>query len=116
MIPLSIPNFEGNELKYVTDAVGQGWVSTGGAYITQMEEKMAEYAMILKGSFEEMKDFEFTSCSSSLFPNMCRSWLDNSDCSFSKKHVRCEFWRTLHPWDSYQSLSCIDSPRTRGRF
>ena len=43
MIPLSIPNFEGNELKYVTDAVGQGWVSTGGAYITQMEEKMAEY-------------------------------------------------------------------------
>ena len=48
MIPLSIPNFEGNELKYVTDAVGQGWVSTGGAYITQMEEKMAEYVKVPK--------------------------------------------------------------------
>ncbi len=43
MIPLSIPNFEGNELKYVTDAVGQGWVSTGGAYITEMEKKLAEF-------------------------------------------------------------------------
>lgn len=43
MIPLSIPNFEGNELKYVTDAVGQGWVSTGGAYITQMEDMVAKF-------------------------------------------------------------------------
>ena len=43
MIPLSIPNFEGNELKYVTDAVAQGWVSTGGAYITQLEKMMSEY-------------------------------------------------------------------------
>lgn len=31
-IPLSIPNFEGNEKKYVEDALAQGWVSTGGAY------------------------------------------------------------------------------------
>lgn len=43
MIPLSVPNFEGNELKYVTDAVGQGWVSTGGAYITRMEEQAADF-------------------------------------------------------------------------
>lgn len=43
MIPLSIPNFEGNELKYVTDAVGQGWVSTGGAYITRLEQDIADY-------------------------------------------------------------------------
>lgn len=42
-IPLSIPNFEGNERKYVDDAVSQGWVSTGGAYITQLEDKIAEY-------------------------------------------------------------------------
>lgn len=42
-IPLSIPNFEGNEEKYVLDAVKQGWVSTGGAYITQLEEKLAEF-------------------------------------------------------------------------
>ena len=27
-IPLSVPNFEGNERKYVDDAIDQGWVST----------------------------------------------------------------------------------------
>jgi len=43
MIPLSIPNFEGNEEKYVSEAVKQGWVSTGGAYITELEEKMAKF-------------------------------------------------------------------------
>lgn len=43
MIPLSIPNFEGNELKYVTDAVSQGWVSTGGAYVEKMEKTIAAY-------------------------------------------------------------------------
>lgn len=43
MIPLSIPNFEGNELKYVTDAVGQGWVSTGGAYVTELENRAADF-------------------------------------------------------------------------
>lgn len=42
-IPLSIPNFEGNERKYVDDAICQGWVSTGGAYITRLEEMIAEY-------------------------------------------------------------------------
>ena len=42
-IPLAIPNFEGNEKKYVDDALEQGWVSTGGAYITQMEKQMAEF-------------------------------------------------------------------------
>nr|WP_297767880.1 LegC family aminotransferase [uncultured Butyrivibrio sp.] len=42
-IPLSIPNFEGNEKKYVNDALDQGWVSTGGAYITKLEEAMADF-------------------------------------------------------------------------
>lgn len=42
-IPLSIPNFEGNEKKYVDDALEQGWVSTGGAYITRLEKQMAEF-------------------------------------------------------------------------
>jgi len=42
-IPLSIPNFEGNEKKYVNDALDQGWVSTGGAYITKLEESIAEF-------------------------------------------------------------------------
>lgn len=42
-IPLSIPNFEGNEKKYVNEAVEQGWVSTGGAYIAKLEESMAKF-------------------------------------------------------------------------
>lgn len=42
-IPLSVPNFEGNERKYVDDAVDQGWVSTGGAYITKLEHKLEEF-------------------------------------------------------------------------
>lgn len=40
---MSIPNFEGKEEEYVLDAVRQGWVSTGGAYITRLEEKLAEF-------------------------------------------------------------------------
>ncbi len=42
-IPLSVPNFEGNERKYVDDALDQGWVSTGGAYITKLEQEMAKF-------------------------------------------------------------------------
>lgn len=42
-IPLSVPNFEGNEKKYVSDALDQGWVSTGGAYITKLEEELAKF-------------------------------------------------------------------------
>ncbi len=42
-IPLSIPNFEGNERKYVNDALEQGWVSTGGAYISDFEQKLAHF-------------------------------------------------------------------------
>lgn len=42
-IPLSVPNFEGNEEKYVLDAVHQGWVSTGGAYISAFEKQLAEF-------------------------------------------------------------------------
>ena len=47
-IPLSIPNFEGNEQKYVNEAVAQGWVSTGGAYVTKLEEQAAEYLKVEK--------------------------------------------------------------------
>lgn len=43
-IPLSVPNLKGNEIKYVTDAIEQEWVSTGGRYISQFEENFAEYA------------------------------------------------------------------------
>lgn len=47
-IPLSIPNFAGNEKKYVNDALEQGWVSTGGAYITALEEQLAGYLNVCK--------------------------------------------------------------------
>lgn len=49
-IPLSIPNFEGNEEKYVLDAVHQGWVSTGGAYIVEFEEKLAAFLGVEKAA------------------------------------------------------------------
>ena len=42
-VPLSIPNFEGNERKYVYDAIDQGWVSTGGAYIKKLEESLVKF-------------------------------------------------------------------------
>ena len=42
-IPLSIPNFEGNEKKYVDDALEQGWVSTGGEYINRLEKNLAKF-------------------------------------------------------------------------
>lgn len=42
-VPLSIPNFEGNEEKYVNDAIKQGWVSTGGVYINELEKKLTDF-------------------------------------------------------------------------
>ena len=42
-IPLSVPNFEGNEQKYVDEAIRTEWVSTGGAYIDQMERQLADF-------------------------------------------------------------------------
>ncbi len=43
LIPLSIPNFEGNEERYVSEAVSQGWVSTGGAYVGRFEQELAKF-------------------------------------------------------------------------
>lgn len=43
IIPLSVPNFIGNELKYVTEAVETEWVSTGGPYVDSFEKKIADY-------------------------------------------------------------------------
>lgn len=41
-IPLSVPNFCGNEKKYVDGAVDTEWVSTAGAFIGQFEDAMAK--------------------------------------------------------------------------
>lgn len=42
-IPLSVPNLSGNELKYVTQAIANEWVSTGGAEIERFEKIFAQY-------------------------------------------------------------------------
>lgn len=42
-IPLSVPNFGGNEKAYVTDAVVSEWVSSGGSMVGKFEEMMATY-------------------------------------------------------------------------
>ncbi len=43
LICLSIPNFRGNEKKYVDAAIDAEWVSTAGAYITDFEKTIAAY-------------------------------------------------------------------------
>lgn len=45
-IPLSVPNLKGREQEYVSKAVADEWVSTGGAYITQFEKNMATYLKV----------------------------------------------------------------------
>lgn len=42
-IPLSVPNFCGNEKKYVMEAIDTEWVSTAGKQIETFENKVAEY-------------------------------------------------------------------------
>ncbi|SHL49935.1 aminotransferase, LLPSF_NHT_00031 family [Anaerocolumna jejuensis DSM 15929] len=42
-IPLSVPNLKGREVEYVTTAVETEWVSTGGPYVNEFEEKIAQY-------------------------------------------------------------------------
>ena len=43
MIPLSIPHLNGNEWKYVKECIETGWVSSAGAYVTQFEDKVADF-------------------------------------------------------------------------
>ena len=42
-IPLSIPNFEGNEEKYVVDAIASTFVSTVGGYVSRFEKDLAVF-------------------------------------------------------------------------
>lgn len=42
-IPLSIPNFEGNEEKYVVDAIASTFVSTVGGYVSRLEKDLAAF-------------------------------------------------------------------------
>lgn len=42
MIPLSIPHLSGNELKYVTECIQSGWISSAGSYVNRFEESFAQ--------------------------------------------------------------------------
>jgi perosamine synthetase len=43
MIPVCQPFLNGNELKYVDDAVRTGWISSSGKYVKAFEEAFADY-------------------------------------------------------------------------
>ncbi|MCO6497382.1 MAG: LegC family aminotransferase [Chitinophagaceae bacterium] len=43
MLLLSSPNMGGNELKYVTECITTGWVSSVGAFVNKFEEVTAEF-------------------------------------------------------------------------
>ena len=43
MIPLSLPNINGNEWKYVKDCLDTGWISSAGAYVAKFEEAIQNY-------------------------------------------------------------------------
>ncbi len=42
MIPVCEPTLNGNELKYVTEAISTGWISSAGSFITKFEEEFAK--------------------------------------------------------------------------
>lgn len=44
MLLLSGPNMGGNELKYVTECIDTGWVSSVGSYVDKFEKMSAEFA------------------------------------------------------------------------
>jgi perosamine synthetase len=42
-IPVNTPLLDGNELKYLTECITTGWISSEGPFIKSFEEKMAAY-------------------------------------------------------------------------
>jgi len=48
-IPVCEPLLDGNELKYITDAVSSGWISSAGSYIEKFEQAFAEYCEVKYG-------------------------------------------------------------------
>ena len=48
-IPVCEPLLSGNEVKYVTEAVQTGWISSSGKYVTQFEEAFASYCGVKYG-------------------------------------------------------------------
>ncbi|XMB66889.1 LegC family aminotransferase [Mycoplasmatota bacterium zrk1] len=48
LIPLSVPNLSLDILENVKDTIETGWVSTGGRFISEFEEKIAQYVGVEK--------------------------------------------------------------------
>lgn len=48
-LPVCEPMLAGNELKYVTDAVSSGWISSAGSYVAAFERAFAEYCGVRHG-------------------------------------------------------------------
>lgn len=48
-IPVCSPLLSGNEATYVSDAVSSGWISSSGKYVTEFEQKFAEYCGVKHG-------------------------------------------------------------------
>lgn len=43
MIPVSEPLFDGNEKKYLTQCIDEGWISSEGPFVNEFEEKFSSY-------------------------------------------------------------------------
>ncbi len=48
-LPVCEPLLAGNELKYVTDAISTGWISSSGSYVAAFEKAFAEYCGVKHG-------------------------------------------------------------------
>ena len=50
MIPVSTPSLNGNERKYVNEALETGWISSSGKFIEQFEEGFSSYINVSGGA------------------------------------------------------------------
>ena len=48
-IPVCEPFLDGNELKYINEAVRDGWISSSGRFVSLFEQKFAEYCGVKYG-------------------------------------------------------------------
>lgn len=46
MIPLSVPNINGNEWQYVKDCLDSGWISSAGNYVNKFEQAIQKYTAV----------------------------------------------------------------------
>ncbi|MBT4824940.1 DegT/DnrJ/EryC1/StrS family aminotransferase [Candidatus Woesearchaeota archaeon] len=48
-IPIAKPTLKGNELKYVTECIETGWISSAGKFVEKFEEKFADFCNVKHG-------------------------------------------------------------------